>query len=116
MLPAAALGVLAFVLLHNNTAKVRGLAGFGAAVLAAPALLAAGIPLSTASGRFAIGVALSVALWLVVGLIAARRATRSPVATWPDFWREYLWLAGGVWLGVVAGLIVVELLVGHALI
>ena len=101
--------MLAFLLLHNNTATIRGVTGFAATVLAAPALLAAGVPLTTAPGRFAIGVAVSVALWLAVGLVAARRATRSPVATWRDFWREWLWLAAGLWLGVVLGLVVIEL-------
>ncbi len=116
LIPAGVLGVAAYLLLHDNTAALRGVTGFAATVLAAPALLAAGIPLTTAPGRFAIGVAVSIALWLTVGLLAARRATRSPVATWRDFWREWVWLAAGLWLGVAAALIVIEVLLGLAVL
>ncbi len=99
---------MAFLLLRNNAATIRGVTGFAATVLAAPALLAEGVPLTTAPGRFAIGVAVSIALWLAVGFVAARRSTRSPVATWRDFWREWVWLAAGLWLGVALGLVVIE--------
>ena len=57
----------------------------------------------------------SAVLWMVLGATAARRATRLPVASWRDFWREYLWLAVGVWLGVVVALIAVNLVFGRAM-
>lgn len=113
--PAAALGVVSAMLLHGNTSTVRGIAGFGAAVLGAPALLAAGVPLATESSRKFFGVVASIALWFAVGVLAARRATRSPVAMWRDFWREFAWLAAGIWIGVGMGLAMTELLVGRAL-
>ena len=31
----------------------------------------------------------SAVLWLIVGAVAARRTTRNPMATWPDYWRTY---------------------------
>ncbi len=116
LVPAAALGALSFALLHNNATTSSGIAGFAAAVLAAPALMPAGIPLAAGTSRLLLGIAVSAVLWFGVGVVAARRATRSPVATWRDFWREYSWLAAGVWLGVVASLIVVEVVVGRALL
>lgn len=116
LIPAGVLAAAAYLLLHNNTASLRGVTGFGATVLAAPALLAVGIPLTTAPGRFALGVVLSIALWIVVGLVAARRATRSPVATWRNFWREYVWLAAGLWLGIAAALVVIEVALGRAVL
>lgn len=114
--PAALLALASYALLRNNTATSRGIAGFATAVLGGPALMAFGIPLATGSGQLMLGALVSAVLWLLVGLLAARRATRSPVATWRDFWREYLWLAGGIWAGVVAALVVVELSVGRALL
>jgi len=51
----------------------------------------------------------------IVGVIAARRATRIPAASWRDYWREYMWLAVGVWLGVVVALGAVNLIFGRAL-
>ncbi|MCU1396416.1 MAG: hypothetical protein JWM34_4844 [Ilumatobacteraceae bacterium] len=116
LFPAAVLGVVAFALLRHNTATTRGVAGFAATVLAAPTTMAFGVPLATGSGKIVLGVLTSAVLWLVLGFVAARRATRSPVASWRDFWREYLWLAAGVWVGVVAALVVVEQSIGRALL
>lgn len=116
LLPAALLGLAAFALLHGNTATGRGVAGFAATVLSAPALMAFGIPLATGSGRFLLGIGVSALVWLLVGFVASRRATRSPVATWRDYWREYVWLAAGIWMGVVVALVAVDLVVGRALL
>ncbi len=100
----ALLGLAGLLLLRNNTQAWRGIGGFLLAIVAAPVLLVTGAPL--ASGHsYTLAVLGSTALWLLFGTIAARSATRSPVATWRDFWREYLWLAGGVWLGIVLALV-----------
>jgi len=112
--PPAILGLLAVLLLNGNTdSTIRGVLGFLAAVLAAPGLLVAGAPLTT-GGVHVLSVAGSAVVWLLVSLVATRRATRTPVATWRDFWREYLWLAGAVWLGVVGALVGANLLLGGA--
>lgn len=116
LVPAGVLGLLSVLLLRNNTSTVRGVLGFAAAVLAAPALMPFGIPLATESGRMLLGIVVSAVLWFSIGIVAARRATRSPVATWRDYWREYLWLAAGVWLGVLGGLLVIEIVLGRALL
>ena len=51
-------------------------------------------------------------MWLLIGAAATARATRSPVATWRDFWKEHFWLAGAVWLGVVGALVAASVSVG----
>ena len=95
LLPPALLGVVALLLLRGHTSLVRGVAGFLTAVLAAPGLLVAGVPLRSGRGVY---------LAAVVGqrrAVDARRRDRGaagharPVASWRDFWREYLWLAVG---------------------
>jgi len=116
LVPAASLGVLSVLLLRDNTTTLRGILGFLAATLAAPALMPFGIPLSNDPKRMFLGIVVSAVLWLAIGFVAARRATRSPVATWRDYWREYLWLASGVWLGVVGGLLVIEIALGRAVL
>lgn len=83
---------------------VFGAIGWLLAALALPTGVVVGLPFAGGAIRYALAVATSVALWLTLGAVAARRATRSPVATWRDWWREYLWLLAGVWLGVVVGL------------
>ncbi|MDP9464224.1 MAG: hypothetical protein M3P52_06345 [Actinomycetota bacterium] len=103
------------LLLRGHTSFVRGIAGFLTAVLAAPGLLVAGAPLRSGRSVYLVAVAGSAVLWMIVGAIAARRATRIPAATWRDYWREYLWLAVGVWLGVVVALVAVNLVLGRAL-
>lgn len=116
LVPAGLLAAGSYFALHDNTTTTRGVVGFAAAVLAAPALLAFGAPLATGSSKLVLAAAVSMFLWLAIGMVAARRATRSPVATWRDFWREFFWMAGGVWLGVVIALVVVQVTVGGALL
>ena len=111
MLLPAVIGVLALLLLHNNTQAWRGVGGFLLAILAAPALLVAGAPLTTGHSH-TLALVGSCALWILLGTIAARTATRTPVATWRDYWREYLWLAGGVWIGIVVAVVAANLILG----
>lgn len=106
-------GALALLMLRNNTQTWRGLGGLLFAILAAPGLLVAGAPLSS-GGSYTLAVAGSALLWILLGTIAARMATRTPVATWRDFWREYLWLAGGVWIGIVGAMVAANLILGGA--
>lgn len=116
LLPPAAMGGVAWLLVHGNESTVRGVLGFLLGVLAAPVMLLAGVPLEGSSAVYLASVAGSAVLWLLVGLVAARRATRTPVASWRDFWREYAWVAGGVWLGTIAALVAANLLLGRTLV
>lgn len=116
LLPPAVMGALAWWLVRDNASTVRGVGSFALAVLAAPGLLVAGVPLAGSSGVRLVAIAASGLLWFVLGLVAARRATRTPVASWRDFWREYLWLAAGVWIGVVGSLVAADLILGRTLI
>jgi hypothetical protein len=109
------LGVVSLMMLHNNTSLARGVGGFAAAVFAAPGLLVIGAPLRTGGGPYAAAIVGSAVMWMLLGVLAARRATRSPVASWRDFWREYSWLAAGTWIGVLAALVAVNLVFGRAL-
>jgi hypothetical protein len=115
LVPPAVLGAISLLLLRSHTSLIRGVAGFLMAVLAAPGLLVAGAPLRSGGGVYLGAIAGSAVLWMIVGAIAARRATQVPVASWRDYWREYVWLAGGVWLGVVLALAAVNLIFGRAL-
>jgi len=115
LIPPGVLGVIAVLSLQLFDGRTSGYVGLVFGVLAAPVLLAVGAPFSDQS-VYSIGVTLSVMLWLIVGAIAARRTTRNPMAGWPDFWRTFGWLAGGIWVGVVAALFVARYVVGQALI
>ncbi len=114
--PAAAMGLLALALVHGNTSAGRGVLSFVCAIAAAPVLLVYGVPLTHGSGTYLPAIGLSALGWLGIGVLAAFRSTRRPVATWRDFWREYLWLAAGVWLGTAFALVAADLLLGRALL
>ncbi len=88
--------------------------GLIAGVWAAPALLAAGAPFGNRS-MYPLAVAASGLLWLLVGVLAARRATRNPMATWADFWRHYAWMCVGIWVGASAALGVAALAISDSL-
>ena len=116
MLLPALIGLLALYLLHANTSTGRGVAGFGLAVFAAPALLVVGAPLRGGTGTYLVAIAISAVLWFAVGVIAARRATRRPAASWREFWLETIWLMAAVWIGVIVSLVATNLVLGNALI
>jgi hypothetical protein len=111
----ALLGAVAVGLLALFDGRASGWAGLILGVCAAPGLLVIGVPFAETS-TYPIGIAISVALWLVVGIAAARIATRNPVASFSDFWRAYRWLAFGVWIGALAALAGSSLVLGRELL
>lgn len=112
--PPAVLGVVGWLMLHDSESGGRGVAGFVSAVFAAPLLLVAGAPLRSWDGLYLLAIAASVVLWILVGVVASRRATRAPIATWREYWTEWSWLAAGVWGGVLVALVASNLVLGRA--
>ena len=90
--------------------SVIGLVGV---LSSAPVLLLVGAPVGD-QGQYPLAVAGSVAVWAAIGWWAARRATRVSVAGWPEFWREYIWIAVGVWGGVLVAFGAVSVVYGDA--
>ena len=116
LVPPACLGVVALLLVHSNGGTVRGVLGFLLAVMAAPTLLVAGVPLASGTIVVLLALAAGALMWFALSTVAVRRATRTPVATWADFWREYAWLAGAVAAGAVLALVAANLVLGRALL
>lgn len=110
------MGAAALMSLRDNATTLRGFGGFLLAVLAAPGLLVVGAPLQSGSTRYLAACAGSALLWFAVGVVASRRSTRRPAASWREFWVEYAWLVGAVWCGVVAALVLSNLVLGRALL
>ena len=115
VVPAAILGLVSIVALRLGDGRTSGLVGLVSGVAAAPGLLVAGAPLADDS-RYPLAVVASVPLWLVLGLIASRRATRSPIAGWRDYARELFWLTTAVVIGACAALIAATTILGESLI
>lgn len=110
----AVVAVVGWLLLRGSNGPGRGVSGFVACVLALPALTAVGVPLA-ADVNYTIPVLLSALVWLIVGTIAARRATRRPAPMWRDFWREFAWIAAGLCIGAVVAVVAANLILGRTL-
>lgn len=114
LLVPAALGAIALISLRLFDGAASGAIGLVGGVFAAPMLLVVGAPFGNRS-LYPWAVLASVLMWLVVGLFAARNATRNPVATWGDYWRHYAWLCAGVWLGAGVALTLAALSISDSL-
>jgi hypothetical protein len=112
LVPPAVLAAIGGILLWGSNTGSRGLPGFVALVLGVPVLPLLGVPAEGGTGRYALAAVASVAVWLGIGWVAARRATRLPVAGWAEWRKEYLPLAIGVWIGAIAALVIAGTMVG----
>lgn len=115
LLVPAVIGAISYAALQYSDASWSGAVGLIGGVVAAPGLLVVGAPFGN-SNLYVLGIAGSGILWMAIGLLASRRATRNPLAIWGDFWRHYLWMAGGIWVGAGIALGVATISVGEALI
>ena len=110
----AVVGAIAWLSLRLFDTAWSGAVGLIGGVIAAPGLLAAGAPFGD-NTLYPVAVAASGLMWVLIGFVASRRATRNPMATWGDFWRHYLWMLGGVWVGAGAALGIAALSISDSL-
>jgi hypothetical protein len=115
LVPMMVLGAIAWLALRIGDGRTSGLIGLVAGVSAAPGLLIAGAPFADDS-LYPLAVLGSVPLWLLLGVLAARRATRSTVASWRDFWREMILLTVAVVLGAIVALAGATWMLGESLL
>ena len=109
----AALGALVFLVLvpcSGRSCAVPGAVGTVLAGMAVPTAPVVGLPWRGGAVVVAAALATSVALWLGLGAVAARRATRSPAADWRDWRRSYVALVAAVWAGLAGGVVLMALL------
>lgn len=112
LVPPAVLGAMVWWMLRSTEGRTSGLLGLAAGAVAAPGLLVVGAPFGDESS-YRLAVVASATLWLLIGTVASRRATRRSLATWKDYWREYTWMGAGVAVGVVGALAVAAQLLGE---
>ena len=104
-------GGSAYLALQLSDATWSGPYGLVGGYLGAPALLAVGAPFGD-RGLYPLAAIASAVMWMLIGFLAARRATRNPMASWADYWRHYLWMLGGIWFGVAVGLAIATVRIG----
>ncbi len=100
----AVMGGFGALLLRGSETPWRGIPGFALAVMAVPTLPLSGIPAAAGTWRWVLAIGSSLLLWSVVGVVATRRALTRVATGWPEWRREWLPLAIGVWLGALAAL------------
>ena len=115
LVPMAVLGAASWTILQMGDGGTSGMGGLVTGVSAAPGLLVAGAPFADDT-RYPLAVVASAPMWLLLGLIASRRATRSTIASWRDYWREMLFLTAAVVLGAVGAIVLSTALLGESLV
>jgi hypothetical protein len=108
------LGFIAYASLQLFDTAWSGAIGLVGGVLAAPVLLLVGAPFGE-RGTYPLAVLASIPLWMLVGWIAAVRATRNPLADWREFWKQFVPLMLGVWAGVLMALLIATVTIGDTL-
>lgn len=103
VLPMALLGAISWLTLRIGDGRTSGLLALVSGVSAAPGLLFVGAPFAD-DARYPMAILASVPMWLLLGWIASRRATRSTVASWRDYWREMAYLTVAVVIGAIVAL------------
>lgn len=109
------LGVIAFLSLQLSDTSWSGLVGLVGGYFAAPGLLVVGAPFADRD-VYPLAVLGSAFLWLIVGFVASRRATRNPMATWADYWRHYLTMLIGIWCGISLALVIATVQIGNGVV
>jgi hypothetical protein len=115
LIPMVLLGATSMVALRVGEGRTSGLVGLLGGVAAAPGLLVAGAPIAD-DGRYPIAAVASIPLWLILGMLASRRATKRSLASWRDYWRELIWLTIGVVMGATGALVAATSVLGESLI
>ena len=109
---AVALWLAGIVLGWLVPGSIGGAVSFVFMVLAVPVMPILGLPAAGGDHRLLLAVAASAVAWWVLGQIAAGRVTRSPVAGWREWIREFVLVGLGLWIGAIGGLVLGALALG----
>lgn len=115
LVPMGVLGAASWLILRTGDGRTSGILGLVTGVAAAPGLLVVGAPFAPQES-YPLAVLASAPLWMLLGLLAGRRATRSAIASWRDYWREMTLLTLSVMLGAIGALVVATLVLGETLV
>lgn len=115
LLIPGAVGAIAYGSLQMSDAAWSGPVGLIGGYYAAPTLLAIGAPFADRS-VYPLAAGAAAVMWLLIGMLASRRATRNPMASWGDFWRHYLWMLAGVSVGVTVALAIATVRIGSGVV
>ena len=81
-------------------------------VMALPVMPLLGMPATGGSSRLLVAIALSGAMWWLLGPVVAARVTQRPVVGWREWTREFVVMGSGLWVGAAGGLLLGAFLLG----
>ena len=91
---------------------IGGTVSFIAMVAAFPLMPIVGIPAADGNVRTVVAVGASLAVWWVLGQAVAGRVTQRAVAGWREWFREFLVLGSGLWLGAIGSVVLAAIVLG----
>ncbi len=115
LVPPGIAGTIAYLSLRYSDTAWSGAVGLLGAMLAAPGLLVVGAPFGNRD-LYLLAMLASGLMWMLIGWVAARRATRNPFATWGSFWQHFGWMLVGIWAGVFVALAIATYSLGDSLL
>ncbi|MFM8388629.1 MAG: hypothetical protein ACKOA5_05215 [Actinomycetota bacterium] len=101
----AALAAFGALVLVATDGAFLGAIGYVFVSFGVPLLALVGVPAVTGSARWGLAVVGSAALWWTIGQLSAARVRKRVIAGWREWATEFAVYAGGVWVGVVLGLV-----------
>ena len=101
----AACAVFGALVLAISGGAMLGAVGYIFVAFGIPLLSVVGIPAVSGGSRWLVAVVGSAAIWFAIGHLSAARVRQKVVAGWREWAAEFAVYAGGVWLGVVLGLV-----------
>lgn len=91
---------------------IGGALSFVAMVAAFPLMPIVGIPAADGTIRTSVAVLASLGVWWLLGQVVAGRVTQRAVAGWREWFREFLVLGSGLWLGAIGSVLLAAFVLG----
>ena len=101
----AGLAAFGALILFVTDGAALGAFGYVIVSFGIPLLALVGLPAVSGTARWGLAIVGSAALWWTIGQLSAARVRKRVIAGWREWAAEFAVYAGGVWVGVVLGLV-----------
>ena len=102
---AIALAIFGGLVLAVTNGAFLGAVGYLFVSFGIPLLALVGVPAVSGGARWGIAIIGSLGLWWAIGQFAAARIRSRVIVGWREWAAEFAVYAGGVWVGVILGLV-----------